>query len=912
MNNFRFDPISFLIGFISGTALAFFIYRLRNWIAGVRQQASQRAESARRYATRTADARYQLDILRYCQSYHLNGRTTDLTDILIEPRFIRGMDVYDTTGDRKMRDVFHVVPLIHQYPICYAPYNVNTLGISDLGAGSRHLALLGGQGSGRSTALAAIALWAMGVVEFKQTADLVQQNIDEQEAQLDDKEREARAKEREEIQKRALEQIERAQEEAGEALGSIDQRESINLHRLMPILIHMSDVEILEEDESSAIDPAEPLVQAIRHNVRNVTALTVPSYVYNRLNNGQALVLIDGLDDLPRQEQAKKIAWLSRFMEAYEECMIIVAGPSTGYYPLLRLGLTPTFLRPWTDLDTQAYANKWAEAWPEAAAVGRRQAAPPDEKMVRLAMDNPRGVSPLDLTLRILSLYGVDISEGEPVSDRWSTYNALVTGRFHMKAFDKNEALADEALYTIASLATAALSAGALPLTQITEMVTEAMRQVEGEGSKARETFLLDVPEFVKALTTKSGLMISRFNDRYTFCHPVVTAFLASVTVLDPEGAVTLDQIATDPAWQYAMPFGVAQAPQEMVNRAVVAKLSQMPDLLFSNLFELVHWLPDAPADAPWRGEIFKRLAAALIAPTQFPAVREMAMAALVSTRDMNVLFILRQALRSTDPQVRRLGCIGLGVLGQGEAIKDLRPMLEDDALDVQLAAGLALGAIGTEKALEVMVDGLLGGEESLRQAVAEALAAIPGEGHHLLHTAITSEDMMVRRASVFGLARVDTPWALTDLYRALLEDDQWYVRSAAEQAFAKAQSGVKTIAEAHPPIEELEWVVDWVGEHTDLLQRQRDSANGEDEGAEEAEDQPLEIPPAVLVRMMQSGDQPYRIASARTIGYLGYLPALKALYHVLSDQNEMVRVASYAALADLQAQLGEPLPGVM
>ena len=57
--------------------------------------------------------------------------------------------------------------------------------------------------------------------------------------------------------------------------------------------------------------------------------------------------------------------------------------------------------------------------------------------------------------------------------------------------------------------------------------------------------------------------------------------------------------------------------------------------------------------------------------------------------------------------------------------------------------------------------------QERLRVAAEHGMrSAIPGEGHHLLHTAITSEDMMVRRASVFGLARVDTPWALTDLYR--------------------------------------------------------------------------------------------------------------------------------------------------
>jgi hypothetical protein len=280
-------------------------------------------------------------------------------------------------------------------------------------------------------------------------------------------------------------------------------------------------------------------------------------------------------------------------------------------------------------------------------------------------------------------------------------------------------------------------------------------------------------------------------------------------------------------------------------------------------------------------------------------------MAALIASRDKSVLFILRQALRSTDTQVRLLGCIGLGALGETDAIKDLRPMLEDDALDVQLAAGLALGAIGTETAREVMVDGLLSGEEGLRQAVAEALAAIPGEGHQLLHVAISNEDMMVRRAAVFGLTRLQTPWALTDLYRALLEDDQWYVRSAAEQAFARAQQRADTAVLAHPPLRELEWVVDWAAENTRIPRQP-------EEPDPDAEPQPDPYTPALLVKMLESGEQPYRIASARTLGYMGYIQAIPRLYRVLADDAESVRVAAYAALSDMQDQLGKQLPNVV
>ncbi len=893
MSQFRFDPISFVIGFLGGTIVAFVIYRLRSWIAGIRREAGQRAESARRYATRTADARYQIDIRDYCQRYHVAGQTVRLSDIVIEPRFIPGVEVYDTTGERKMRDVFHVVPRIHKFPASYAPYNIKTLSIEDLGASEHRLALLGLPGSGRSTALATIALWAMGVVEFEKPEDIVQLAIDEEDSQFDDKQRAARRKERAEIRARALEQIAHAQEEASVALGEDGEAiEILNLHRLMPILVHLADL-VIDPETQDRLDPAEPLVQAIQRNLRRVTAITVPRYVYNRLNSGQALVLIDGLDDLPAEEQPSKLAWLSRFLESYPLCVVIVTGPTTGYHALQQIGLTPMFLRPWTDLDVQHFTAQWAEVWPAITRVKRRLGAAPDERTVRVVAAGARGLTPLDLTARVVASYTRNEEEVETLT-RWDWYTGLITRKFHLKEFENNDELMDDALYATAQVAARTLDAGPLSAEELRSILAGAMRRVTGEGEKAKETFALDIDRFFQMLTVDSGLMISRAADRYDFAHPLQAAFLASAILLDPESGRTLEGVVTLPAWQPAIAFAAAEATPEMMNRAVVARLSQQPDLLFASLFEIANWMPDAPADAAWRAEMYRRFASALIAPTQFPALREQAMAALVATRDRSTVFILRQALRSTDPHVRQLGCVGLGALGDGEAIRDLRPMLEDDVLDVQLAAGLALGAIGTEKAIEVMVDGLLTGEESLRQAVAEALAFIPGEGHQMLHTAATSEDMMVRRAAVFGLARIGTSWALIDLYRRLLEDDQWYVRSAAEQAFAKAQSGVQEAVRAHPSVETLDWVTDWVGEQ---------GAN-----APAVADEPRNI----LLYMLTHGEQPYRIASARTLAHLGYLPALDSLYQSLADPSEDVRTASYAALADFQAQIGQPLPGIL
>jgi hypothetical protein len=230
--------------------------------------------------------------------------------------------------------------------------------------------------------------------------------------------------------------------------------------------------------------------------------------------------------------------------------------------------------------------------------------------------------------------------------------------------------------------------------------------------------------------------------------------------------------------------------------------------------------------------------------------------------------------------------------LGDPEAINDLNAMISSEDRKVQLAAGLALGAMGTDEALQVMAEGLLNGAPDLRRAIAEALAALPGEGHDFLRESIRDADIEVRRAAVYGLSRVQTPWALAALYRAMIEDEQWYVRSAAEDAFMMAQSPEGDGPRAHPEADSLPWLVVWAADR------------GEGVPAGENARQ-------VLVRALQEGQPVHKVVAAHTLGRLGHVSSIKPLYAALRDRDPDVRGAAYEALADIQTLVGQRLPGV-
>jgi len=224
--------------------------------------------------------------------------------------------------------------------------------------------------------------------------------------------------------------------------------------------------------------------------------------------------------------------------------------------------------------------------------------------------------------------------------------------------------------------------------------------------------------------------------------------------------------------------------------------------------------------------------------------------------------------------------------------MKDIEPLLTDSDADVRLAAGMALGALHSDAALSAIRNSLYSADDTLRRAIAEALAAVPNDGHEMLREALQSPDGATRRAAVFGLARVKAPWALALLYHTMTDDSNWMVRSGAQDGFDAADRHTGVAPSAHPTVQSLPWLIEWAA--------QRGEGVPNNAGAYD-----------VLIRVLQEGDTLHRATAALTLAYLGYVPGLKPLYTALRDRDEIVRGSAYEALAALQARLGQPLPAV-
>ncbi len=942
---FEFDPINFGIGTLVGWGSAYAVYRARHRLGHIRRGLTERAETTRTLAGGRVEGRYLAWLTEYAQHQHLLGHKIALKTVLVEPRFIAAEPFAEPPDDDLPQDPFRIVPKLHDLPSLYAPYNVPSLSIQDLSFGERAIALLGLPGSGRTTALLTIALWALGEVDFKPQVDAITQQIEADEAGLKADERAARIKERMAIQERARERLAL---ESGKTLeqskNMVDPLSISPYKRLMPTYIHLANLTLDAQEWRHETDPAEPWMRAMQHQVGGTLARVMPPALYAQLESGRTLLLLDGYDELSENHQRRVDAWLAAFLQQYKANTVIVAASPIGYGGLTRAGLTPVYLRAWADPTTKQAVTHIAEAWPQLHAQGRREAAPVPDELRQQAYEDLRGFSPYDIVLKTRALFAGECAPGDTPTDFMAAYLRSVGVSAEQEAF-------------LAQLATLSLERGGftlqdaflLALGRAPQAVTQAhdtpadfeaaIRDDAGaledadldalfgdapepeppaepesekktKGKEKRERAKAPAPDSLEALALETGrdkkaliafrkaqaklletlkaqrILTLRRDSRYQFSHPFLTAYFASVALRDatPE---QLAAVAVRPAWDNALLYAAASHDMSI---AVEARAAQTPDVCYQRLTSPLRWLVYSRETPAWRNDLFKQLGKLFLAPNQYPLLRERIAGALVGGRDRGALAIFERGTKHPDSNVRLLSCLAVGALREPKAVAHVAPLLRDDDPDVRLAAGMALGAIGTQEAFDEMIDILLNGTEQLRQAVAEMFAAIPDEGYPVLYEAINSEDMMLRRAAVFGLRRVNAPWALIAIYRAFLEDKEWYVRSAAQQAFQDMQvDEASKWVRAYPKLESVRWLVDWIG------------SLGADAGDMTLDD--------ALAEMMTREHGLLRAIASLAVAQLGLTHHVGRVYSALLDEEEAVRDVVYRALAQLEAHIGQALP---
>ncbi|MGA9532769.1 MAG: HEAT repeat domain-containing protein [Anaerolineales bacterium] len=622
-----------------------------------------------------------------------------------------------------------------------------------------------------------------------------------------------------------------------------------NEPRRLPILLHIAD---LPPDRLNNKDPIDALVAGCQAWASAGLASRLSGYLQRHLSDRTALILIDGFDEFPALKLPPYVHWLANLRRSYPGNQVVVAGPPQGYDGLAHIGLAPVSIAPWTDYLQRQFMRRWGAAWAEHVAphLNRSSLEEIDPVLISGWLSSiSRGLSPMELTLRVWAAHAGD-ALGDGVAE---SYEAFL--RRFLSAEEQQSAAAAGVAWI------------------------ESRDGTFEEAAVQRGTPVGDLVE--------AGILTRRPEHRLSFRTPSLGTYLAGQGMVDlgvPEAADQHNWLASEAAMGFYIALGDGSAEVEH------SLASGQDDLLRRPVLRVGHWLRLAPKKAGWRPQALRELAKIIQNSSLAYGLRLRATHAMAESHESTAIVFFRRLLSADQPSSRILGALGLGGLRDTDAIGDLKRVITSDPDGrVRNAACLALAGLGSDDALEVLGETLINGEEGIRVAAAESLAIQPDEGYDMLKEAVGYDDLLTRRAAVFGLARVPERWARDVLETLQLEDQQWVVRGAAADAFEKWDKPAYSIPTPPDEISELPWLVAFAGR----------------EGLGIA---PGKAALEMVRRALNSGTIEEKIAALETIAWVEGGDLNMELQNALSGDDVYLRDAAFESLWRQQAG-GGPVP---
>ncbi len=849
--DFSSPTFAFFLGFVTATIFWWLMGRMRPLWGEIRENWRASREEAKARRATGVEENHRRSTLRRAQGMHLAAPLFALDEIIVTPRLLAPPARAEPGAPPRTEDIVaRTLPYMPAWPELAAVYHAPTLSLGQVLEGGVNLIITGQPGIGKTVALAHLASLAA--------------NRDP-------------------------------------ALGK--QSDAV------PFLYHVADLRL---PEGEIKDILNPIVEVASTHAPVLDLTRLPNFIEYAYKNGQALLLLDGFDELSPSEQGKVVTYLKALLKDYPKTRVVTTACPEQLDGLLGLGFEPLALMPWKTGQQNEFIRKWGDLWTQTIAMETwsqdtaYQYKEIDPLLVNswLSSDN-QTLTPLELTLKVWAGYAGDI-RGPGILDVIATHiRRLAPQGIPLAALETlgmQVALTSLAIFDSRS-AREWVKNFELPEEEDAvdgkegeENLAEGKKEEEKPGTgplkqKGKtgplkktgplgKTGPLPATSRLLIKMTESGLLVSHPDNRMRFLHPVFGGYLAGRGLATVNADVSLLQ---QPDWAgkfLAMRYLAAYGDATNLANALL-KQTGLP--LHRPLFVAARWLRDTPREAPWRGKVFTQLVNLLQTEGIPLTLRAQAVAALCWSGDPGVAPLFRQFLKSTSFELLQVVAFGSGMVRDSKAVDLLSSILYAPSLAAQRAGCLALVAIGTANAMEIVARALLHGEEDLRRAAAEALANDPKEGYAMLKEGTTLADILLRRAAVYGLARIDEAWAVETLQHIQVEDDQWVVRNSASEVLeSKTQTNPRIPRPLTAPAE-TPWLIEFAGKQ----------GVGISPGSPATE---------ILIAALKSNIEEERLAA---LPYLKRMPnegVITNLYHAMYRDDPELREAVFLVLCELAA----------
>jgi HEAT repeat protein len=825
----HFDIFSFWIGILISTFIWWIIYFIHPLLIDIRSSL-QLAHVKKERKIQTfgiLEQQFRDNIFIKAQSSHLAAPMFSLGEIVIAPKFISAPDQnqFDTRQDNEDH-IFTSIPYAPGWPELAAIYKKPMLGVEDIIASGSDFVIIGYPGMGKSVALAQIT-----------------------------------------------------------SLLAKKEMTNISTSGVLPIYFHISEVS-LQKDLGT---PLAPLYQIMSEYVSARERSDISEFMRNALDENQAILLIDGMDELKPADFDHASNYLKLIKEEYPYLPIITTASPDYMDGLISQNFSPISISTWSDEAKHDFCDIWGNLWSENITKGglleSEQCVDPTLINAWLLNDT-QFLSPLELTLAIWGAYAGDLS-GISLPDLLSAYI-------------QRSLAVDYLGSTIETLSLKRILGETLIIDG--KYIDDCSRHcgvnqniVTGGGDDLIKTAThtaaitpQDKPPHYKqsSYITSGGLIKIKGNDSYQISHPIFLSYLAGKNLSKND----ISKLTKQQRWIGRDLTLQMHAILDDSTTLVDDLLSKPDPPLYINLFTISRWLRGAPLTRTWIGNLVAALLSFIQEDTHPVGLRCQAIISLISLgSEPYIAEKFREFHKLQKSNLQQLSALGSGALKDSKSIKNLSQLTINPSTHVRNSACLALSIINLQESIDALSILLLNGDDTQRKIAAESLSINTSLGSSVLREAASMNDLFIRRAATCGIGMIKEAWASNLLAQIQLEDPEWLVKSAAQDAIESQKKSKPALGRKLSPSTETPWIITYAGKQGIGVV-------------------PNKAPLDLLLTILQSGLLEEKIAS---LPYLSIMPSprvFQAIYNALYTGEPDLREAVFITLKEMAAS-GIALP---
>lgn len=633
------------------------------------------------------------------------------------------------------------------------------------------------------------------------------------------------------------------------------------LSRHLPVFIHVADLIAGGKPESR---PFEIIVNLVRLQFPQINSLHLSKLILNHFRSGNVVLLLDGYDELSSSKQLLATKFIKTVLEEYPETLIIAAADVLDFSGLKELHPIPITISPWNTHQRRDFLLKWIKNWQKVTTPIEKNLLSGDNQYLLtswLANDTPF-VTPLETILKVWAVTAGDLISPSPLECMDLFIKRYLIG--NEQILDKYEELAVRMISNLSF---------SCDIRKIEEKINMGNVLTIEASRKTKLSISSQPGNRSSSKSSSSGLLIFYPMGSIAFVHPMITSFLAAKTLSQTP---IMHYFESQPDWMgKRLTMGFINALR--IKSPETFDIPQ-EDPLSRSLLSVSRWLHYLPNNSNLQNKLLKILAQKIQQPDLTRNLRFKFLAALLCSHDPGLNVLFRSMVKSAHPGIRMAGILGLGFLNDHSSIPLIEEILATSSLDEAGAACLALSTLGSQRALELLGTILLSGEEKIKIFAALALSYNHPDGQEMLKEGSRMKDFLIRRAVVFGLARISEPWSKEIIERLAMEDEQWLVRDIATQALTFLNNLKPAPPSLPPELSEAAWLIEFA------------SSKG------------LGVSPGkpamqMLYTVLREGSQSQKIAALEYLRLNGEDESLGEIIKCMDSADDFIREAAFDAL---------------